>query len=166
MLLLGAGASFSSGVPLAAESVRRIARRVYAEKVKGGALVPEQVKPSEWQSWLQEQPWFIKDEERLAENFPLAVEHLLKPREYRSRILRDLFQPTNGIGPGYRHLADLVMKGLVRTILTANFDTALPAALNERRPHIPNIAEVRCARPSADGSCPPDQRANRTSRPR
>jgi hypothetical protein len=44
VLLLGAGASFSSGVPLAAESVRRMARRVYAEKVKGGALVPEQVK--------------------------------------------------------------------------------------------------------------------------
>jgi SIR2-like domain len=122
--------------------VRRIARRIYAEKVKGGALVPEQVKLSEWQSWLQEQPWFIKDEQHLAENFPFAVEHLLKPREYRSRILRDLFQPTNGIGPGYRHLAGLVMKGLVRTILTANFDTALPAALNERRPHIPHIAEV------------------------
>lgn len=31
---------------------------------------------------------------------------------------------------------------LVRTILTANFETALPAALNEPRPQIPHIAEV------------------------
>ena len=31
VLLLGAGASFSSGVPAAAESVKRLAKRVYAE---------------------------------------------------------------------------------------------------------------------------------------
>jgi hypothetical protein len=36
-VLLGAGASFSSGVPLAAESVKRIARRHYAERVSGKA---------------------------------------------------------------------------------------------------------------------------------
>src|SRR2546430_1028671 len=81
VFLLGAGASFSSGVPLAAESVRRIARRVFAERSKGGAVLPEQVKLSEWQSWLQSQTWFIKGEDRLAENFPLIVEHLLHPRE-------------------------------------------------------------------------------------
>ena len=34
-VLLGAGASFSSGVPLADESVKRIARRYYAERVAG-----------------------------------------------------------------------------------------------------------------------------------
>ena len=83
ILLLGAGASFSSGVPLAAESVRRIARRVFAEKVKGGAVLPEQVKLTEWQTWLQSLPWFVKGDDRLAENFPLAVERLLQPREYR-----------------------------------------------------------------------------------
>jgi hypothetical protein len=142
VLLLGAGASFSSGVPLAAESVRRIARRVFAERAKGGAILPEQVKLSEWQSWLQSQPWFIKGEDRLAENFPLTVEHLLEPREYRARILRDVFKPAEEIGQGYRRVADLVMKGLLRTILTTNFDTALPIALHERRAHIPYIAEV------------------------
>lgn len=142
ILLLGAGASFSSGVPLAAESVRRLARRVYAEKAKGGAIPPEQVRLSEWTTWLHAHGWFIKGEDRLAENFPLVVKNLLTPREYRSRILRDLFQPSNGIGNGYKGLASLVMKGLARTILTTNFDTALPIALNELRPHIPHIAEV------------------------
>jgi hypothetical protein len=142
VLLLGAGASFSSGVPLAAESVRRIARRVFAERAKGGAILPEQVKLSEWQTWLQSQPWFVKGEDRLAENFPLVVEHLLQPREYRARILRDLFKPSDDIGQGYRHLADLVMRGLFRTVLTTNFDIALPIALHERRAHIPHIAEI------------------------
>lgn len=142
ILLLGAGASFSSGVPLASESVRRLARRVYAEKFKGGSIPPEQVKLSEWQTWLHNHGWFVKGEDRLGENFPLVVENLLTPREYRARILRDLFQPSNGIGSGYKSLAGLVMKGLARTILTTNFDTALPIALNERRPHIPHIGEV------------------------
>jgi len=143
VFLLGAGASFSSGVPLAAESVRRIARRVFAERVTGGAVLPEQVKLSEWQSWLQSHAWFIKGEHRLAENFPLVVEHLLHPREYRARILRELFEPSNELGTGYRHFAELVMKGLVRTVLTTNFDLALPLALRERRAHIPYVAEVK-----------------------
>jgi len=142
VLLLGAGASFSSGVPLAAESVRRLARRVFAEKVKGGAILPEQVKLAEWQTWLQSHLWFIKGEDRLAENFPLVVQHLLDPREYRARLLLDLLQPTNGIGPGYKRLAEFVMRGLVRTMLTTNFDICLPMALNERRPHIRHVAEV------------------------
>ncbi len=142
VLLLGAGASFSSGVPLAAESVRRIARRVFAEKVKGGSVPPEQVKLTEWQTWLQSHPWFIKGEDRLAENFPLVVQHLLDPREYRSQVLLDLLRPTNDIGVGYKCLAEFVMKGLVWTILTTNFDVCLPMALNERRPHIRHVAEV------------------------
>jgi hypothetical protein len=67
-ILLGAGASFSSGVPIADESVKRIARRVYAERVLGGKRPPEQVKTSEWRAWLAEQSWFIHDEARLADN--------------------------------------------------------------------------------------------------
>lgn len=142
ILLLGAGASFSSGVPLAAESVRRLAKRVFAERIMGGAVLPEQVKLTEWQAWLQSHSWFIPGEERLAENFPLVVEHLLQPREFRARLLRELVQPSAGIGTGYRRLAELVMRGLARTILTTNFDTCLLAALNDLRAHIPYVAEV------------------------
>lgn len=54
----------------------------------------------------------------------------------------DLFQNRNGIGLGYKRLAELVMRGLVRTILTTNFDICLPTALHERRPHIRHVAEV------------------------
>ncbi|MER8671379.1 SIR2 family protein [Mesorhizobium sp. M1156] len=142
VLLLGAGASFSSGVPTAAESVKRLAKRVYAEQVLGGAVPPEQVRLTEWQTWLHDQLWYLKGDDRLAENFPLVVQHLLKPAEYRKQLLLDLIHPTNGIGKGYRRLAELVVKGLVSTILTTNFDTCLPAALGALRHHIGHIAEV------------------------
>jgi hypothetical protein len=109
-------------VPLADESVKRIARRYYAERVTGKAL-PEQVKTSESLAWLAEQTWFIRDPSRLSENFPLAVKHLLTPQAYRQKVLLDLIALEGEIGAGYRHLSELVLRGLVGTILTTNFDT-------------------------------------------
>jgi hypothetical protein len=141
-ILLGAGASFSSGVPLADESVRRIARRYYAERVVGGRVLPEQVKTSEWMAWLNQQAWFIRDPARLPENFPLAIKHLLTPQAYRQTVLLDLIAPNGEIGSGYRHVAELVLRGLVGTILTTNFDICLPRALNDKRPHIRHVAEI------------------------
>lgn len=141
-VLLGAGASFSSGVPLADESVKRIARRYYAERIVGGRVLPEQVKTSEWIAWLGEQDWFVRDPAKLPENFPLAVKHLLTPQAYRQKVLLDLIAPDGEIGRGYRHLAELVLRGLVGTILTTNFDICLPRALNDKQPHIRHVAEV------------------------
>lgn len=140
-ILLGAGASFSSGVPLADESVKRIARRYYAERVSG-KLLPEQVKTSEWMGWLSQQPWFNSDPSRMSENFPAAVKHLLTPQAYRQKVLLDLTMPDGEIGQGYRRLAELVLRGLAGTILTTNFDVCLPQALNDKRPHIRHVAEV------------------------
>jgi len=142
LLLLGAGASFRSGVPTAADAVRHIARLVYSERVLRGSRPPERVKPSEWESWLQALDWFIPGTDRLAENFPLVVQHLLTPAEFRKRVILELMRPVNGISSGYKSLAALVMRGLVRTVLTTNFDTCLPEALRERQPHIRHINEV------------------------
>lgn len=88
-VLLGAGASFSSGVPLADESVKRIARRYYAERIVGGKVLPEQVKTSEWMAWLGEQDWFVRDPAKLPENFPLAVKHLLTPQRIGRTMARN-----------------------------------------------------------------------------
>ncbi len=142
ILLLGAGASFRSGVPTAAEAVKQIARFVFSERVLRGARPPERVKPSEWEAWLQSFPWFIHGADRLAENFPLVVEHLLTPAEYRKRVLLELMTPRNDLSAGYKVLADFVMRGLVRTILTTNFDPCLPDALRLRQPHIRHIHEI------------------------
>jgi hypothetical protein len=100
------------------------------------------VKPSEWESWLQGFEWVLPGAVRLAENFPLVVEHLLVPAEFRKRVLLDLMRPVNGISAGYKMLADFVLRGLIRTVFTTNFDTCLPDALRERQPHIRHIHEV------------------------
>ncbi len=142
LILLGAGASFRSGVPTAADAVKQIARLVFSERELKNQRPPERVKPSEWESWLQGFDWFLPGADRLAENFPLAVEHLLVPAEFRKRVLLDLMRPVNGISAGYKMLADFVMRGLIRTIFTTNFDTCLPDALRERQPHIRHIHEV------------------------
>lgn len=150
LLLLGAGASFRSGVPAAADAVKQITRLVYSERELGGARPPERVKPSEWEPWLQGMPWFIQGDDRLAENFPLVVEHLLTPAEFRRRVLLELMRPRNDISAGYKIVAELVMRGLIRTILTTNFDTCLLDALKDKQPHIRNIHEVNRSRGDFD----------------
>lgn len=142
LILLGAGCSFRSGVPTAADAVKQIARLVYSERELRNSRPPERVKPSEWESWLQGFDWFVPGADRLAENFPSVVEHLLIPAEFRKRVLLDLMRPVNGISNGYKILADFVMRGLIRTMFTTNFDTCLPDALRERQPHIRHIHEV------------------------
>ena len=142
LFLLGAGASFRSGIPTAAEAVKQIARIVYSERKLLGARPPERVRPTEWESFLREQKWFIADSDRLAESFPAVVENLLIPAEFRKRVLLDIMNPVNGVSAGYGILADFVMRGLVRTILTTNFDPCLPDALRSRQPHIKHIGEV------------------------
>jgi len=143
VFLLGAGASFSSGVPLAEQCVKLIARRVYAEREMDGTLQPHQVRQTEWTRWLAGHDWFDPDPERLADNFPSVVQHLLRPQDYRRRQLGSLMQAGDeGVSQGYRALADLVLKGLVRTALTTNFDACLPTALATLRPHLSQISEV------------------------
>jgi hypothetical protein len=140
--LFGAGASFSSGIPLAAESVKRLAKQAFSDFQLGGKTLPEQIKTSEWTAWLHAQKWFIHGDDRLADNFPLVIEHLLKPDAYRKRTLLDLTAVRQDIGAGYRATAELVLRGLVGTILTTNFDVCLPKALNDKQPHIRHVAEV------------------------
>jgi hypothetical protein len=108
--------------------VKQIAKTVYSEKVLKGARPPERVKPSEWEAWLRTFPWFQSDPALLADNFPMAVEHLLVPAEYRKTVLLDLMRPVNGISAGYQILADLVMRGLIHTVMTTNFDPCLTSS--------------------------------------
>jgi hypothetical protein len=53
--LFGAGTSFSSGIPLAGESVNRLAKQVYAERVLGRKTLIERIKVSKWTDWLHRQ---------------------------------------------------------------------------------------------------------------
>ena len=140
--LFGAGASFSSGIPLAAECVKRLAKQAYSDFQLGGKTLPEQIKTSEWTNWLHGHKWFLHGDDHVAENFPLVIENLLKPQAYRRRILLDLIGLRRDVGAGYRAFAELVLRGLAGTALTTNFDIALPKALNDKQPHIRHVFEV------------------------
>lgn len=142
IILLGAGASFRSGIPTAGEAVKRIARLVYSEQILRAVRPPERIKPTEWEPWLQNCPWFIHGTDRIAENFPLIVEHLLTPANFRKRVLMELMSSRSELSSGYRALSDFVMRGLVHTVMTTNFDTCLTDALRDRQPHIRHIQEI------------------------
>lgn len=87
IVLLGAGASFSAGIPLAGPMVNEIAKWSYARTVRNTTPDRIHVRRSEWEDHLKAQPWFRIDIDR-AEVYPEAVEHLLVPREFR----RSFFQ--------------------------------------------------------------------------
>jgi SIR2-like domain len=142
LLLLGGGASYRSGIPLAAEAVKQIAKAAYARQIKGVDWRFISLTPSDWMPFLHQQPWFISDPKSLAENFPLAVQHLLYPSEFRREFFTEMIRPPNGINSGYRHLASLVMRRLCSTVLTVNFDHLIVDAYRERSPHIPEIIEI------------------------
>lgn len=142
VLLLGAGASYRSGIPLAADAVKLIARAAFARHVRGVDYRKCHLTPSDWLPYLQKQKWFIADPKRFAENFPLAVEHFLFPREFRREFFLEMVQAPNGLNDGYRDLAQMMQRRLCWTILTTNFDRLLVHALKELHPHVPEPIEV------------------------
>jgi hypothetical protein len=142
VLVLGAGGSFRSGIPMAGEATKRIARAAYSRQVLGVDEKRGNPKPSDWMPFLQQKPWFIPEPQRFADNFSLAVEKLLLPAEFRREFFTQMIKPPNGINPGYRHLARLMMRRLCWTVMTTNFDHNIVEALRELRPHIPEVVEV------------------------
>lgn len=142
VFLLGAGASYRAGVPMAADAVRWITERHYSRNVRGGSL--QSPRRSEVEMWLRKEhaDWFDFDPANLADNFPEAVDRLLIPAEFRREALHDLVQPRNGINDGYKHLARLMQRGLGRTVLTTNFDRLVHSALKAMEPHVRHVVEV------------------------
>jgi hypothetical protein len=142
VLFLGAGASFRSGIPMAGEATKRIARAAYSRLRLGDDEKPSNPKPSDWMPFLQRQPWFVSDPTRFADNFPLAVEHLLHPAEFRREFFTEMIKPPNGINLGYRRLAKLMRRRLCWTVMTTNFDHNIVESLRELRPPISEVVEI------------------------
>ena len=83
----------------------------------------DSVMRSDWLPWVQEQPWYHAGSD-VADQYVSHLQELLQPRARR----REFFQRRVLVGPtaassGYRHLAALVGKRRIHTILTTNFDT-------------------------------------------
>ena len=122
ILLLGAGASVTSGVPLVKELIGMIAKQGYCW-AHSKEFDDDSVVRSDWLPWVRSQSWH-EEESDVTNQYVSHIEGLLQPRARR----REFFQTRVLVGPadassGYRDLAALVGKRRIHTILTTNFDT-------------------------------------------
>ena len=141
IFLLGAGASVTSGIPLADEIVEKIVKWGYRIAKWGpgigdasfvdGPYIP----PSDWLRWLQNQPWYREDLS-MADHYPRVVDNILRPRQTRKDFFQELINPQVPPSSGYKQMAELMARERVRTILTTNFDKVLPNFWSgHRRPY-------------------------------
>lgn len=141
VLLLGAGASVRSGIPLAADMVEQAARWAYARE-HGRAPEDPRLLRSDWFPWLKAQPWYDLSGS-VADNYPSAIEYLLQPRQARADFFRQLLQTRINPSVGYEKLAEFLHQNFVKTVLTTNFDMNLPdVKVRIRRPHHIDIIQT------------------------
>jgi hypothetical protein len=96
VLLDGAGASISSGIPAAGEAVERIAKWRWC--LDNDRLPNDHsVRRADYWSWLTGQPWFSADVQ-LAELYPDAVKHLLNVANGRRVFFEDMIRRYIRIG--------------------------------------------------------------------
>ena len=123
IFLLGAGASVKSGIPLAHDMVEKIARWGYC---LDNGLDPKDPRPrrSDWHPWIGRKNWYREDWEQ-ADNYPAAVENILRPRQTRKDFFLEILNTQVEPSSGYEHIAELIARKRVRTVLTTNFDPIL-----------------------------------------
>lgn len=142
VLLLGAGASYRSGIPLAADLISRIASAGFARDVRGMDWRHCRVLPSDWRPYLYSKEWYLDGADCFVNNYAPAVQNILTPREFRREFFEEIINPTNGISTGYRDLVELVRRGLAWTILTTNFDHLVAEAFRSAAPPIRDFVEI------------------------
>jgi len=136
-VLVGSGFSRSSGAPSAWEVLRDITARWYAAET--GSPAPSSLDPIAWaRKHLGCEP-----------TYSLVLERLFPERAQRQELLSGYFvgrEPT----PAHRILARMAADGLVRVIVTTNFDRLIEAALDElaiRWSRVTTEAELQTSQP-------------------
>lgn len=133
ILLLGAGASFKSGIPMAADAFLKIAKASYKVNEQGEHWRNfERVKTSDWLPYVKKQKWYKEVEDDLSQAFPLAVENLLTPKAFRKEFLLNILESDVPISEGYYYLAEILKRNLCWNVLTTNFDSLILKAFNEK----------------------------------
>ena len=141
IFLLGAGASVKSGIPLAHDLVEKIAKWGYC---LDNGLDPEDpsLRRSDWYPWLKMQKWYREDGEQ-ADNYPDAVENILQPRQTRKDFFLKMLNTQVEPSGGYEHIAELMARKRIHTVLTTNFDTILlNVCTTNHRPHHVEIIQT------------------------
>lgn len=135
VLLIGAGASVTSGIPAASATVERVARWAWC-KENGRHPDDITIRRSDYWPWLSTLQWFRPDVS-LAELYPAAIDNLLGVKTDRREFFEKLINPVN-VPPsrGYGALTQVLHQGWISTVLTPNFDTCLVRAqVLHNRPH-------------------------------
>ena len=123
-VLVGSGMSRAAGIPTGWEVVQDLIRQIArAEGVSGGDADEE---PEVW--WARSG--------RGEPRYDVLLDALAPTDAARQALLRGYFDPRPPVGPitptdGHRALAWLCASGLVRVIMTTNFDRLLERALEE-----------------------------------
>jgi len=135
VFLLGAGASVTSGIPLAGEIVSLAAKWAYARQ-SGKDTNDPRITRSDWYPWLQANHSWFKDDVPQATLFPYAVEHLLQPQKVRKDFWIQILNPDVPISIGYLRLVELMHLKKITNVLTTNFDECIAKARTQtNRPH-------------------------------
>ena len=135
VLLLGAGASITSGIPAAGKTVERVARWAWC-KENGRHPGDMSIRRSDYWPWLTAQPWY-KPNVAHGDLYPEAIDNLLGVKRDRREFLEQLINPPD-VPPsrGYVALTQILHQGWISTVLTTNFDQCLErAAIQHNRPH-------------------------------
>lgn len=135
VLLLGAGASITSGIPAAGTTVGQVARWAWC-KENGRHPDDSTVRRSDYWPWVAAQPWFRQDVSP-AELYPDAIDNLLGVKSDRREFFERLINPP-GVPPsrGYTALTQILHQGWISTVATTNFDQCLERAqVLNNRPH-------------------------------
>ena len=115
-----------SGIPLAHDMAHRAIRWAMAIS-KNQQPEDPRIRESDVRLFLESQPWFTPSltTEDLYQN---AMQLLNSPRELRRSFMLDVLHNVSEPSSGYIHLANLAKRGIVRSILTTNFDDRFEAA--------------------------------------
>lgn len=135
VLLLGAGASITSGIPAADKTVERVARWAWC-KEHGRHPEDMSIRRSDYWPWLTSQSWY-RPSLSLADLYPDAIDNLLGVKRDRRAFFEQLINPPD-VPPsrGYVALTQILHQGWISTVLTTNFDQCLEkAAIQHNRPH-------------------------------
>ena len=126
VLLLGAGASVTSGVPLAGDIAMQALRWAMAMQ-RGGSPKDPRIRDADVKLFMENQTWYDPgiSTEDLYQN---ALQLVNSPRELRRDFLLEMLNTVSEPSSGYKELAALVKRGYIKTILTTNFDDRFEAA--------------------------------------
>ncbi len=110
MLLLGAGASITSGIPAAGKTVEKVARWAWC-KENGRHPDDFTIRRSDYWPWFTAQPWY-KPDLSSADLYPEAIDNLLGVKSDRREFFEKLINPPEVLPlRGYVALTQILHQG-------------------------------------------------------